>query len=70
MLLMRQMAVKLRQKCLLEFILKTRNKQEHFSVTLTSGMIDLKCMTSSLQKIYTLKIWEYSVSMKKGNMYV
>lgn len=67
---MRQMAVKLRQKCLLEFILKTRNKQEHFSVTLTSGMIYLKCMTSSSQKIYSLKIWEYSVSMKKGNIYV
>lgn len=49
---MRQTAVKLRGKCLLEFILKTRNKQELFNVTLTSGMIPhLKCVRGSITKL-------------------
>lgn len=70
------MAVKLRGKCLLGFILKTRNKQEHFNVTLTAGMISyLKCMRGSLQNFCTSKhIWRSfvllrMVSMKRGNLY-
>lgn len=49
---MRRMAVRLRGKCLFKFILKTKNKQEHFNVTLTSGMISyLICMRDSSQNL-------------------
>lgn len=39
MMLVRQMTVKLRGICHLQFILKTRNKQEHFNMTLNLSMI-------------------------------